>query len=187
MKIEHNFITVQVSPDGTKTIKANCYINLSSMPECQVFSDSGFFCVFGTDLKQICEAGVRGDMALIVCEKDANIQSNVDKFIAAGKKAIYLKPSDVSKSTVFAKGYSGDPVLYMHEHGEDVCDALPAVGAIEPVVTVAVVEFEPEPEPEPVIEAKASKKKRARNESGEFKSDDPATPEVNEAWEAEGS
>jgi len=35
-----------------------------------------------------------------------------------------------------------------------------------------------------VVERKpAKKKKRARDEDGHFKADDPTTPDVNEAWE----
>ena len=34
---------------------------------------------------------------------------------------------------------------------------------------------------------KPAKRKRARKADGEFKADDPSTPDVNEAYEAEGS
>lgn len=33
------------------------------------------------------------------------------------------------------------------------------------------------------VKAPAKKKKRARDEDGHFKADDPSTPDVNEAWE----
>lgn len=35
----------------------------------------------------------------------------------------------------------------------------------------------------PVKKAAPKKKKRARDEDGHFKADDPSTPDVNEAWE----
>lgn len=38
---------------------------------------------------------------------------------------------------------------------------------------------------EPANKAAAKPSKRARNKKGEFKADDPATPDVNEAFEAE--
>ena len=47
----------------------------------------------------------------------------------------------------------------------------------------------PEPDPEPAAAAApeapkpARPRKRARVEGGQFKGDDPATPETNEAWE----
>jgi|3_EtaG_2_1085321.scaffolds.fasta_scaffold102934_2 hypothetical protein len=37
----------------------------------------------------------------------------------------------------------------------------------------------------PAPKKKASKGKRARKANGQLKGDDPETPEVNEAWEAE--
>lgn len=38
-------------------------------------------------------------------------------------------------------------------------------------------------EEKPVKKKAATKKKRARDEDGHFKADDPSTPDVNEAWE----
>lgn len=56
--------------------------------------------------------------------------------------------------------------------------ALGLVGSSAPEeAVVAAAHGEPEPEAKPV--------KRARNKKGEFKGDDPATPDVNEAFEAE--
>jgi hypothetical protein len=38
-------------------------------------------------------------------------------------------------------------------------------------------------EEKPVKKKTVTKKKRARDEDGHFKADDPSTPDVNEAWE----
>ena len=38
-------------------------------------------------------------------------------------------------------------------------------------------------EKKPVKKVEVKKKKRARDEDGHFKADDPSTPDVNEAWE----
>jgi len=50
---------------------------------------------------------------------------------------------------------------------------------------VAAAKAQQEPIKTPSAEAAAKPVKRARNKKGEFQGDDPATPEVNEAFEAE--
>jgi hypothetical protein len=59
--------------------------------------------------------------------------------------------------------------------------ALGLVGSSAPEeAVVAAAQGEPEQE-----QCELKPTKRARNRKGEFKGDDPATPEVNEAFEAE--
>ncbi len=50
------------------------------------------------------------------------------------------------------------------------------------VICKAMQAEEEKPAKKPVKKA-APKKKRARDEDGHFKADDPSTPDVNEAWE----
>ena len=61
---------------------------------------------------------------------------------------------------------------------------LHATGDAEPEAK-AEPEPEPEPEPEAALEpAKLNKpRRRARQEGGQLKGDDPTTPDVNEAWD----
>lgn len=83
-----------------------------------------------------------------------------------------------------AAALSWSETWYQSQGGRFDGDAEPAVAADpEPVA-------EPEPAPEPAAEpvaeppkAAAKPKRRARQSGGQFKGDDPATPEVNEAWE----
>ena len=47
------------------------------------------------------------------------------------------------------------------------------------------VEIMPQPKaeaPKAVVKKAAPKRKRARTDAGKFQADDPATPDVNEAW-----
>ena len=61
--------------------------------------------------------------------------------------------------------------------------AAPAA-APEPVAAAAsAAEVEPVVAAAPKAPRAAKPRRRARVESGQFKGDDPATPEVNEAWE----
>ena len=50
---------------------------------------------------------------------------------------------------------------------------------------VAAAKADQAPVKHPSSEAAAKPAKRARNKKGEFKADDPATPDVNEAFEAD--
>lgn len=50
---------------------------------------------------------------------------------------------------------------------------------------VAAAKAQQEPADEQPAEAAAKSVKRARTKKGEFKGDDPTTPDVNEAFEAE--
>ena len=50
------------------------------------------------------------------------------------------------------------------------------------VILAAIRVEEKKPAKKPVSKA-APKKKRARDENGHFRADDPSTPAVNEAWE----
>lgn len=57
--------------------------------------------------------------------------------------------------------------------------------AAEPAPAV-IEEKAPEPKPEaeaPVQRTSSKSRRRARQDDGQFKADDPATPAVNEAWE----
>ena len=71
----------------------------------------------------------------------------------------------------------------------EVAEVLQEESAPEPPLPV-VVEPEPEPEPELKIEAKAEpapvtgKRKRAHHQDGRFRADNPATPDINEAFES---
>lgn len=82
----------------------------------------------------------------------------------------------------------GDVVGQMDPYGEFhysddvmakvICEAM----QVELIDAVVAVEKENKPVLAKLAEPK-KKKKRARDEDGHFKADDPSTPDVNEAWE----
>ena len=73
----------------------------------------------------------------------------------------------------------GDVVASMNPYGEFDCkdnDLMVAICNCERAEAEAA-------EKKPVKKVEVKKKKRARDEDGHFKADDPSTPDVNEAWE----
>jgi len=71
----------------------------------------------------------------------------------------------------------GDVLASMNPYGEFDCkddDLMVAICDCERSAAESVKVVEKKP---------AKKKKRARDEDGHFKADDPTTPDVNEAWE----
>ncbi len=70
----------------------------------------------------------------------------------------------------------GDVVASMNPYGEFDCK--------DQDLMVAICDCERAAADKPVkVKKAAPKKKRARDEDGHFKADDPSTPDVNEAWE----
>lgn len=168
MKIQSNFTTVQVSPAGSaRRARADLVIAANDLPESAIFTQRGMLCLYGTDAALIAEAlEIRGSVfTVVVCPKAPVLDKLVAKMVKAGRQIVYVDSASVENDVLYSQGYVGDTTLWMQSGDDDV------VAALTPPKKVRG-------------RGKAKAKARAHDADGTFKADDPATPDVNEAYEA---
>ena len=108
------------------------------------------------------EAEFAGRSVLLLAEKSEKLDKLIKIAEGKGQLVVHVEPSSVKEKTIYFTDYSQD--LWV------------MVGDADPVMVE---------KPKAKTKAKTKKpKKRARNSDGEFKADDPSTPEVNEAFES---
>lgn len=158
MKIQRNFPTVQIAPEGvSRAPSVDCFIELSDFPGQGRYDSGHFLCLFGTDTTWIAEHATGWGTILVVCANSPKVEAMAKKARKEGKEVVVVDPKSVSESTLYALARGCGDVLWTQCGDGDV---------------------------EEVAQPQKPKRKRARKSDGEFKADDPATPEVNEAWES---
>ena len=162
--IASNFATYQINPSGDArehSVNPDAVVDASSLPECEVCHYAAFHFRYGSDIDQN-EAEFAGRSVLLLAEKSEKLDKLIKIAEGKGQLVVHVEPSSVKEKTIYFTDYSQD--LWV------------MVGDADPVMVE---------KPKAKTKAKTKKpKKRARNSDGEFKADDPSTPEVNEAFES---